>query len=255
MTHNLCLVLCCTVVSTQFACPTPLNHCFHAVKQDLATNDSLPLNTSITAGNNATFQCELGTYSDDISEFFIFQYRLASQGDNESAFVWHRECHIGTLLAGECWVNYEEEEGVYVLPLTILLNQEGLKIFRFTFNVLNVDMKHNSSVFSCSIFSGDQFQWLHSAYLHVEAVNVSLLETGVEGESLDNMEDLAIAVSVVMLFLVGVGALALTGGIMLARRKWRTKRVEVTRSDRGKFHAEKGLGRRHLDPFPPGPWN
>lgn len=212
-----------------------MNTCFNsAVDHDLATNDSLPLNVSIAEGNNATFECELGTYNpNDLSESFNFQYKVASQDSN---VTWSRSCTVGILLAGECWVMNEEDssDGNYVPSLTVLQNQQGFKFFRFTFQVLNVDVQHNNSVFSCSILSGGQIQWLHSAHLNVSLAKHPMTETKSRHD--EDTHTVEITVGVMTLLLVSVGALALTGGIMLAKRKWRKRRMKrmgVLASDRG----------------------
>jgi hypothetical protein len=129
-----------------------------------------------------------------------FHYKLASQ--NES--VWNRSCSIGALEAGGCYRKGEDSNYVPSLALGI-----GPSSFVFTFQVLNVSLKHNNSTFSCSISSDGQLQWLHSAHLKVN------LTTDVQVQSLAMVS----MVSVVVVVVAAVAAaLALT---VLVRRKWK----------------------------------
>ena len=192
--------------------------------QDYSANNSLPLNVSVAQGDSATFECELGSFNpEDFSSLFNFHYNLSSQNTS----VWNRSCSVGSLLAGECWVSGERDVGRYIPSLKVLQNEDGLAAFRFTFLVLNVDLKHNNSAFSCSILSGGQLQWLHSAYLNVT------MATG----ALPGLGTLEVAVGVVILVVI-TAALALTGGVMLLRKKWRRRRrrrvLRESGTDQGK---------------------
>lgn len=218
-------------MSASGVCVGPNSIINSAVAQDFSANNSLPVNTSITEGDNATFECELGTINlGDTFASFDFQYKLATQ----DVSVWNRSCIIGELLERECWVNRENDDRNYVPSLEVLRIEHGYNIFRFTFQVLNADMKHNNSVFSCSISSGDQLQWLHSAHLTMTRNGTLITHQLTESEGLQQDNDtLNVAVSAVVVLLVVVAALTLTGGGMLARRKWRRKRMAVLGPDQG----------------------
>ena len=212
------------VISTSDELSTPalcFNISFQAatVDQDFSANNSLPLNVTAAEGSNATFKCELGIAKPNyLSATFGFHYKLASQKEP----VWNRSCNIDMLSARTCWVS---DDGDYVTSLEIGLEEKAFKYFTFVFQVLNIDLKHNNSAFSCSISSGDQLQWLHSAYL-----NVTLATQATETYQYD-VRTLISAVVVVMM--VVIAAMIVTGSGMLLRRKWRRRYSGVFTSDQG----------------------
>ena len=123
--------------------------------------------------------------------------------------VWSKYCTAQL----PCYnLDDDNSGGGYVLNSTITTDESTFKKYRFTFKILNVDTRHNNSVFSCSIFSGGQIQWQHSAYLTVTPQGITATWIVVVG---------VVAVSVVC-----VVALCLTVGIVLVWR-WRRKRGAV----------------------------
>lgn len=194
--------------------------------QSFSSNDSLPLNVTTAKGNNATFECELGTfYRNDYSDHYTFHYSLVSQDNNTSIPVWNRTCRAGEV-PHYCWTADGSDED-YVLSITTTQKEEASVKFRFNFQVSNVDTKHNNSVFSCAILSAGQIQWLHTAHLTVTAMK--------ERSSQQDAHTMVmvIVISIMVLLVVSGAALVLTGVIMLAKRKWKRRRIGELESDRG----------------------
>ena len=117
------------------------------------------------------FQCELGFIENSVNLEHIFQYYPVSD-DNVSNSSWNRTCH-------GCQRNYSHNFSIngqhrYGFTCVSFGTVPSFKQYRYTFHIFNVSVKDHGSNFSCSIYSGGQFQWLHTANLTVYHRKISV---------------------------------------------------------------------------------
>ena len=193
------------------------------VGQDFFANDSLPQNVSTMEGNNATFECQLGTFNPtSSSDYFILRYELAGGSNGSSENDVNQWCSAGE--SEYCWTTNSDDANMYLRSVDLIESQNGFKRYTFTFQVLNLGPQHHNSVFSCAILSDGQYQWLHTAYLNVTTGLATEISTTVESSK--SMGELGIPVGVGVAVSVCVFAVVLTGIMFLLRRKWRQKMEE-----------------------------
>lgn len=166
-----------------------------------------------TEGSNATFECELGTDAiNSKNYYYLFEYYSTSNLTDNDTLTWSTGC-----IENSCIF---DDSQVYHISQTTIEQKANLKIYRFTFQVNNVTLGENGSVFTCSVVSETQIQWQRSANLTVTP-----------RLDLDDIPDVVGPVAALLCF-VSVTALGVTVGIFLGRRKWKRK-VKALEADQG----------------------
>ena len=132
---------------------------------NFTANESQPLDTYVSVGGLAKFECQFGTANPDgCNHFYIFSYYQLIENRLVSVLNHYHRCN--NFVDGKTFPSNKR----LGLNISILDNKPIAQISQYVFYIKAVDMKDNGSVFSCSIFSGNQIQWQQNASLIVDPV-------------------------------------------------------------------------------------